>query len=554
MYLCSRQLTLMTKSKEFEVCIMVSNKKWFVILFLGLSMMISCQQEVTHLELDAVDSLCNVDPGKALEQLDTYQNVIHRAPKRARMRYDLLQVKAHDKAFIPHTSDSLMKLVLEYYQNHGSVNERLEAMYYMGSVYRDLHDSPRALKWYLEATKYGEEHITEVDSTILRNVYAQLGAIYSYQYDFKNSLETHKREFQLSKDADYDPRTVMDLANGYVHTERKDSGLILYDRALDYILRQKTEVQNIDILAGQVTQLSLRYQDKERAKRRVAILRLFPELDSVYNVTSGLGNYYLAFGPADSAIYFYKKTIASSPDLQIKMGAARNLTHLYGKIGQKDSMYHYTLFYVQLNDSLVRMQQWEQDRIVQNEFEYRRNKQAEEEAYREAAEAKQLLMGCCIAALVVLLILVLIMWERERRGRNTIHHKDKEMDAIRGQLNRTIEENEDLSSRWDMELKKREVVDLDLSEVKESLRRKAAGHNVGKSKRELIKEMFAVVDMAYPDFGTSVRQKIPTISKDDLSMIYMKQLGLSTIEIASIIGLDRSNVHRHLKAIEEKLE
>lgn len=128
------------------------------------------------------------------------------------------------------------------------------------------------------------------------------------------------------------------------------------------------------------------------------------------------------------------------------------------------------------------------------------------------------------------------------------------MDAIRGQLNRTIEENEDLSSRWDMELKKREVVDLDLSEVKESLRRKAAGHNVGKSKRELIKEMFAVVDMAYPDFGTSVRQKIPTISKDDLSMIYMKQLGLSTIEIASIIGLDRSNVHRHLKAIEEKLE
>lgn len=566
-------------------------------------MMISCQQEVTHLELDAVDSLCNVDPGKALEQLDTYQNVIHRAPKRARMRYDLLQVKAHDKAFIPHTSDSLMKLVLEYYQNHGSVNERLEAMYYMGSVYRDLHDSPRALKWYLEATKYGEEHITEVDSTILRNVYAQLGAIYSYQYDFKNSLETHKREFQLSKDADYDPRTVMDLANGYVHTERKDSGLILYDRALDYILRQKTEVQNIDILAGQVTQLSLRYQDKERAKRRVAILRLFPELDSVYNVTSGLGNYYLAFGPADSAIYFYKKTIASSPDLQIKMGAARNLTYLYGKIGQKDSMYHYTLFYVQLNDSLVRMQQWEQDRIVQNEFEYRRNKQAEEEAYREAAEAKQLLMKCGIIALVVVLILTLMMWRREHKANIIIQRKDSEigerdrmlaetevklsegtaklakldelleekenrlmtmdslitekdleMDDMRGQLHRTMELNEDLSSRWDMELKKREVVDLDSSEVKESLRKKAAGHNVGKSKRELVKEMFAVVDMAYPDFGTSVRQKIPTISKDDLSMIYMKQLGLSTIEIASIIGLDRSNVHRHLKAIGEKLE
>ena len=566
-------------------------------------MIIFCQQEVTHLELDAVDSLCNVEPQKALELLEAYQSVIDRAPRSARMRYDLLQVKARDKAFITHTSDSLMKRVLEYYQNHGSINERLEAMYYMGSVYRDLHDSPRALKWYLEASEWGEQHIVVVDSLILRNVYAQLGSIYSNQYDFGKSLETHKREFQLSKDADYDPRTVMDLANGYVYSEVKDSVLLLYDRALDYIMRSKTEVLNIDILAGQVSQLSLRYSDKERAKRRVDILRNFPELDSVYNVAFGLGNYYLAFGPPDSAIFFYKKTIASSPDLTIKMGAARNLTHLYGKIGKKDSMYHYTILYVHLNDSLVRLQQWEQDRIVQNEFEYRRNKQAEEEAYREAAEAKQLLMECGIVALVSVLILTLVMWRREHKAKviiqrkeseigerdrilaetetklsegtaklakldelleekenrlmtldSLITEKDLEMDDMRGQLHRTLELNEHLSSRWDLELKKREVVDLDMSEVKNSLQKKAAGHNVSKNKRELFKEMFAVVDMAYPDFGTDVLQKIPSISKDDLSMIYMKQLGLSTTEIASIIGLDRSNVHRHLKAIEEKLE
>lgn len=534
---------------------MVTNKNWFVILCLGICMMVvSCHQEVKHLELDAVDSLCNVEPKKALELLDAYQSVIDRAPRSARMRYDLLQVKARDKAFITHTSDSLMKRVLEYYQNHGSVNERLEAMYYMGSVYRDLHDSPRAMKWYLEATEYGEDHITEVDSTILRNVYAQLGGIYSSQHDYMTYLEVEKREFQLSKDTGYDPRTVMDLANGYVLTGNLDSAMILFDVAMDYIVEQKTEWQNIDLLAGQLSQLSLRYRNQKQAKKRADILMRFSDLDSIYNVTSGLGCYYMAFGPLDSAIYYYKKAIYTSPNLAIKMESLRNLTYLFGKIGQKDSMYHYTLQYVQFNDSLVRQQQWEQTRLVQNEFEYRRNKQAEEEAYREAAEAKQLLMGCSITALTVLLILVLIMWRRERRARNTIHHKDLEMDDIRGQLNKTMEVNEDLSLRWDVEQKKKDVVDLDLSEVKASLKKKAAGHNVSKNKRELFKEMFAVVDMAYPDFGTDVRQKIPSISKDDLSMIYMKQLGLSTIEIASIIGLDRSNVHRHLKAIEEKLE
>lgn len=564
---------------------------------------LSCDRELTHLELDAVDSLCNVEPQKALELLDTYRNVIDRAPRSARMRYALLQTKARDKAFVTHTSDSVMKVVVEYYQDHGTANQQLEAMYYLGSVYRDMHDSPRALKWYLEASQWGEQHITEVDSTVLRNVYAQLGGLYSYQYDWRRSLEANKREYQLSNDTSYDPRTIMDLASGYVYAEQADTGRLLYDLALKYIIEQHTERQNVDLIASQLSQLAHRYNDQEQARRRVELLRQNSDLDSVYNVASALGTYYLIFGPADSAIYYYRKAFLTTPHLMVKMRAARDLTHLFGKIGRKDSMYHYTLLFVELNDSLYRQQQWEQTKLVQNEFEYRRNHEAEEEAYRYAAEAKQKLMTYGIAGLVGLYILVLIMWMRERRARKVIQRqkteidlkedliaekearlkedtarleeldeilaekearlielddlltsRESEMDEMRGQLYRTMEINEDLSSRWDMEVMKKETVEVDISDVKVALKKKAAGHNVGKAKRDLIKDMYFFIDQTYPNFGIDIRRRIPKISKDDLNIIYMKKLGLTVTEIAAIIGLDRSNVHRHLKSIEEQLQ
>ena len=563
---------------------------------------LSCNREVTHLELDAVDSLCNVEPQEALELLEAYRTVIDRAPRSARMRYALLQTKARDKAFVSHTSDSVMKVVVEYYHDHGTANQQLEAMYYLGSVYRDMHDSPRALKWYLEASQWGEQHITEVDSTVLRNVYAQLSELYSYQYDWQRSLEASKREYQLSKDTCDNPRTIMDLANGYVYAEQADSGKLLYDVALKYIVEQHAERQNSDLIASQLSQLAHRYSDQEQARKRVDILRQYPGLDSVYSVASALGTYYLLFGPTDSAIYYYRKSYQTTPQLMVKMRAARDLTHLFGKIGQKDSMYHYTLLFVELNDSLYRQQQWQQTKLVQNEFEYRRNREAEEEAFRQAAEAKQKLMTYGIVGLVGLYILVLMMWMRERRARkviqrqkteieqrddmlaekearlkedtarleelddildekqlrlqeldNLLNMRESEMDEMRVQLSRTMEINEDLSSRWDLEAKKREVVEVDLSEVKEALQKKAAGYNVGRSKKELIKMMFQLIDQTYPDFGTDIRSRIPKILKDDLNIIYMKKLGLTTNEIAAILKIDRSTVYRHLQSLEEQL-
>ena len=71
--------------------------------------------------------------------------------KATQMYHSLLTVKARDKAFITHTSDSLMLSVLNYYEHGGDKQLLPEAYYYMGSTYRDMNDAPRALEYYQKA-------------------------------------------------------------------------------------------------------------------------------------------------------------------------------------------------------------------------------------------------------------------------------------------------------------------------------------------------------------------------------------------------------------------
>lgn len=64
---------------------------------------------------------------------------------------DLLIIKARDKAYIRHESDSLIMSVLDYAENHKNIEWYPEALYYAGRVYSDIGDSPTALKYFHSA-------------------------------------------------------------------------------------------------------------------------------------------------------------------------------------------------------------------------------------------------------------------------------------------------------------------------------------------------------------------------------------------------------------------
>lgn len=60
----------------------------------------------------------------------------------------MARLRVQDKAYIAATSDIVAKQLVTYFEKNGTALEKQEAYFYAGSVYRDLQDTPRALKYF----------------------------------------------------------------------------------------------------------------------------------------------------------------------------------------------------------------------------------------------------------------------------------------------------------------------------------------------------------------------------------------------------------------------
>ena len=87
-------------------------------------------------------------PEEAITLLQGLADAMKTAPPSTQMYYRLLYIKANDKAYIPHTTDTLILPILHYYEKGGDPSLLSMAYYYAGRVYRDLNDAPQALDYF----------------------------------------------------------------------------------------------------------------------------------------------------------------------------------------------------------------------------------------------------------------------------------------------------------------------------------------------------------------------------------------------------------------------
>lgn len=114
-----------------------------ILCFLIITLLCACSEMPHDARLTEVAALANDEPHKSLALLGSIDaNSLSEAD---RHYFDFLTVKASDKAYIVHTSDSLILDVIDYYRGKDLYPE---ALYYGGRVYSDLGDKPTALEYF----------------------------------------------------------------------------------------------------------------------------------------------------------------------------------------------------------------------------------------------------------------------------------------------------------------------------------------------------------------------------------------------------------------------
>lgn len=138
--------------------------------------------------LVGIDSLVDVCPDSARMQLVAMQDEMDDAPGNVRNYYNLLRVKADNKASVTLTTDSLILPVVQYYEQHVAEGHLPEAYYLLGRAYSDMRESEKAM-FYFHKTLQCDS--TQVSDYLKSRTYAQMGYIF-----LRNQLYDEARSMQ----------------------------------------------------------------------------------------------------------------------------------------------------------------------------------------------------------------------------------------------------------------------------------------------------------------------------------------------------------------------
>ena len=83
--------------------------------------------------VEQLDQLAETDPQSALKKMAHVDT--NDLDKYEQMRLSLIKYKVEDKLFVIHNSDSIINILNDYFQKHGTIKDRLQSLYYMGSTY-----------------------------------------------------------------------------------------------------------------------------------------------------------------------------------------------------------------------------------------------------------------------------------------------------------------------------------------------------------------------------------------------------------------------------------
>lgn len=405
---------------------------YYLTAFIILTALISSCSGRRDARLVHVAGIVSASPDEALACLDSisYDSL----PAADRHFHDFLSIKARDKAYIEHESDSLILDVVSYYEGSGLYPE---ALYYAGRVYSDLGDYPSALDYFQKSFDAISGKTAET---------ADLkGRVLSQTARLLNRLRLYDRAIPCLQEV---------LA---LDSMLRDTFSLAYDNELlGTVYIRKRDFQRAEESSIKASRWARHLTSKDEANMRMhlAITKLHQgNVDSAVMLIRDIpdkvrpvqrneamiyaSDIYLAAGITDSA-YFYADRLVHSPDGNNRKNGYRNLfkPELFGMI-PADSVpvfirdYYRTLedYYNDHDAQRVLMQDAFYDYSL-----HRRDREKAEERYRN------ILYATAALAFVVLVAAIIILYLRYRRKALMLrlHNAIHELESLRRSMSSDV--------------------------------------------------------------------------------------------------------------------
>ena len=386
----------------------------FILLTCLLLCFYACDRKPYPQSLIIADSLASIQPDSAIALLKTLEDNIKTESESTQMYYRLLCIKANDKAYIRHTSDSLILPVLHYYIKQEDEEHLPEAYYYAGRVYRDLEDAPQALDYFEKAIEALPQN---ANYQLKSKICSQMGTLFLYQKTYDEALKMFKEAQKCDialKDSIGMVFNLKDIADAYRCVDQNDSSLYYFRKAYDLADFHKDYV----LMALVKSQIASLYT--ELGKYDLARQALQPSLDSI-DIPSKSGIFSIAselyhkMGDIDSAIYYYKQLLQCGT-IYAKQSAHKGLAQIaIDNNNPQKALLHLRQF-IQCTDSIQKITDTETIRKLNSLYNYQLREKANKQLTAQNKQKQNLIIIISLISLFALVLLFAYLQYARRKN------------------------------------------------------------------------------------------------------------------------------------------
>ena len=349
--------------------------------------------------------------------------------RRGAMLAQLEELERQNRADSVMRNDSLARELADYFDRHGSPNERMRAHYILGRTYYDRGELPQALNAYNDAIDCADTTAQDCDYRTLSRVHTQTANLY-YSQLLPDNMIRHERlamkYAQIAKDTMQYLYCYGVLAEGYDMKLMPDTALTMLSET--YQMYKKAGLT--EMAAGLCCCIAEKYRQKKDFRKAEELMLEYENFSGLFNekgdIMFGKEIYYSCKGhlcldtsDTDRAEYYFRKLLGVSYDYSLKCAALVGLRQLYTVNYDKDSLIRYTYLCDSLSNVVHIEAEMQKTLQTQAMYDYTRSEFVASQKEREAEQFKRTLIVVC-AIIVIITLIFMLFYVRNQNEKQSL--------------------------------------------------------------------------------------------------------------------------------------
>lgn len=532
--------------------------------------MAGCSETGQDPRLKEIAEIVSDSPQEALLRLDSID--CESISEADRHYYDFLTIKAKDKAYIQHTSDSLILDVISYYENISPSPLYAEALYYGGRVYRDMGDAPTALQYFHKALDNIPEDLRSLN--LKARTLSQIGRLLQSISLYDEAIpyvEKSLKICELNKDTTNIVYELQLLGGTYLRAKKYRLAEHYFNKAIEmssnlpisFKAKSKMYLADVKYQVGQLDSALTLIRNTPDLVKPIARNRALATASDIY----------LAKGLLDSA-YIYAHELINSPDSDNKVIGYQNLLlPELQKFIPLDTIYLYIDEYRGLLENYYDSNESQLAMNQHNFYNYQLHEREKQSAQKEKEKfLKWLYIISIVVVVLVITILALNIGRKKQQLR--LHEALDNISKLKASLsNHSSTDNsdsgskeiakettteslrnrlrDDLLSIYNKDKKQGEIPSAILkSEAYKELQSYVAGGKVIPLDSLLWEQMEAAVMECSPNFKYNLQLLTGgNLSFQDYRLALLIKCGITPTQMISLLGRTKGTVSYRREAL-----